>query len=60
EVSALTAVPLASASDIINQHHKIGGITFGAALVYLSFADDLKNLGITREQTSFCFSKYSV
>ena len=32
EGSTPTAVPPTSASDIVGQHHKIEGITFGAAL----------------------------
>jgi len=33
EGSASTDKPPPSASDIMGQHHKTGGITFGAALV---------------------------
>jgi len=32
EGSTSTAIPPTSASAIVGQHHKIGGITFGAAL----------------------------
>jgi len=31
--SAFTAVPPTSTSDVMDQHNKMGGITFGAALV---------------------------
>jgi len=34
ESSACTAIPLTSTCDIVGQHSKIGGITFGAALLY--------------------------
>ena len=34
EGSALTAIPPTSASDVVGQHNKMGGITFGAALIY--------------------------
>ena len=33
EGSASTAIPLTFASDIVRQHHKIGGIAFRAALL---------------------------
>jgi len=34
--SASTAIPLTSASDVMGQHNKIGGITFRAALIDVS------------------------
>jgi len=34
EVSTSTAIPPTSTSDVVGQHHNIGGITFRAALVY--------------------------
>jgi len=34
EGSTSTAVPPTSASDAMGQHHKIGGIIFGAALIF--------------------------
>jgi len=37
EGSASTAIPPASTSDMVGQDHKIGGITFGAALIALPF-----------------------
>jgi len=33
EGSASTAISPTSSSDTVGQHHKIGGITFGAALI---------------------------
>ena len=33
EGSAFTAIPPTSASDVVGQHNKVGGITFGAVLV---------------------------
>jgi len=35
EGSTSTAIPPTPASDVMHQHNKIGGITFGAALVDL-------------------------
>ena len=35
EGSTSTAIPPISASDFVDQHNKIGAITFGAAVVYL-------------------------
>jgi len=32
EGSISTAIPPPSASDVVDQHNKIGGITFGSAL----------------------------
>jgi len=34
EGSTSTAMPPTFTSDTVGQHHKIGGITFGAAVVY--------------------------
>jgi len=34
EGPASTAIPPTSASDVVGQHNKIGGIIYGAALVY--------------------------
>jgi len=33
EGSAFAAVPPTAASDVMGQHHKMGGITFRAALI---------------------------
>jgi len=33
EDSTSTSIPATSTSDIMGQHHKIGGITFGASLI---------------------------
>ena len=46
EGSASTAVPPRSGSDIVNQHHKIGGIIFGAALIFLGFTGFLKAMNL--------------
>ena len=35
EGSASTAIPPISTSDIVGQHNKVGGITFGATCVYI-------------------------
>ena len=35
EGSPPTATPLTNASDIVSQHHKIGGITFRAVILVL-------------------------
>ena len=35
EGSAFTAIPPTSISNVVGQHHKLGGITFGAALIAL-------------------------
>jgi len=40
-----TAIPLASTSDFVGQYNKIGGITFGTALLELIF------MAIFRENT---------
>ena len=37
--STSTSIPQISASDVMGQHNKIGGITFGAALVQTVFVD---------------------
>jgi len=34
EGSTSTAIAPTSASDVVGQHHTIGGITFGAVLVF--------------------------
>jgi len=36
EGSASTAIPTTSTSDIVGQHNNIGGVTFGATLVFLT------------------------
>jgi len=36
EGSTCTAIPPPSASDMVGQHHNIGGITFGAAFIHKS------------------------
>ena len=36
--SASTAIPPTSTSDVVDQHHKMGGIIFGAIIAgYISF-----------------------
>jgi len=34
EGSNSTAVPQTTTSDVVGQHNKIGGVTFGAALIH--------------------------
>jgi len=43
EGTASTAIPPTSTSDIMSQHNKIGGITFGAALVFALLLELHKN-----------------
>ena len=61
--SASTAIPPTSTSDIGSKHHKIGGITFGTALIYAamhawtwSYICDICNVN---SQVSCCCSTAS-
>ena len=60
EVSVSIAIPPRSTSDIVDQHHKIGDITFGAALIFLRFTGFLKAMNLvvlpsgTRTSHSLC------
>ena len=46
EGSASTAIPPTSTSDTVSQHNELGGITFGAALVF-----DLESLRVFEQST---------
>jgi len=41
EGSASIGIPPTSTSDVVEQHHNIGGITFGAALVIAIQSEEL-------------------